>query len=378
MSGHARLAPSSAPIWGPDGCPASVTLQERYPENEETPKAREGTAAHHYATETLGGRAVAVGQLAPNGHPVDRDMVDCAVDFVRDVHDTLKSWGNGKLMIESRVFAHNTVHPLNDGTPDAYLIERMRKLLHVWDYKYGHRYVDAYMNWQMIDYAIAALETEGVPREEWGQWTITLTIAQPRNYHPDGPLREWHLNGAALSELADKLRVAAFAALDPNAPYKTGPHCRDCTGRHACPALERVAMREVDMSMTGQPVDLPPAALGLELRIIRDAMKRLGARAEGLEEHALAMARAGTDVPHWRAEYSKGRERWNDTTGPAELTALGEIYDVNLLQPPKGITPTQARKAGLDHDLIKTFSITPRGPMALVPFDDADVAKRFS
>lgn len=378
MSLHARLAPSSAPIWGPDGCPGSVLLQERYPENEETPKAREGTAAHFYATETLSGRTVTVGDLAPNGHPVDRDMVECATDFLADVRDTVKAWPNGKLMIESRVYAHNSVHPLNDGTPDAYLIEKMRKWLHVWDYKYGHRYVDAYMNWQMIDYAIAALETEGVPRDEWAQWRVTMTIAQPRNYHPDGPLREWQTTGAEISALAERLRVAAFAALDPNAPYVTGGQCRDCTGRHACPALERVAMLSVDMSMTGQPVDLPPAALGLELRFIRDAMKRLGARAEGLEEHALAMARSGVDVPFWRAEYSNGRERWNDTTGVAELVALGEIYGVDLLQAPKGITPGQARKAGVDPELVKSFATTPRGPMALIPFDDADVAKRFS
>lgn len=378
MAAHARLAPSSAAVWGPGGCPASVTMQETYPQDEETPKAREGTAAHFYATETLAGRVVELGQLAPNGHPVDRDMIECATDFIRDVQDTVKAWGNGRLAIEERVYAHASIHPNNDGTPDAYLIERMRKLLHVWDYKYGHRYVDAFGNWQMTNYAIAALETNGVPYDEWAQWTVTLTVAQPRNYHPDGPLRYWETTGLELAKRGQELAVAAIAALEPNAPFNTGEHCRDCTARHACPALERVAMREVDLSMTGQPVDLPPAALGLELRIIRDAAKRLSYRAEGLEEHALKLASKGVDVPHWRAEYSKGRERWKDEATVETIVQLGELYGVNLLKPPAPITPTQARKAGVDTTIIKTYSETPRGPMALVPFDAADVAKRFS
>lgn len=375
---HALLAPSSAAIWGPGGCSGSVRMQAQYPEAEESPKAREGTAAHHYAMETLAGRLVTVGELAPNGHPVDAEMVDCATDLLRDVRDTVKSWPNGKLCIESRVYMAGIVHPQNWGTPDVYLIERMRRLLHLWDYKYGRRYVDAFGNWQCVDYVAGVLESEGVPRDEWAQWTITITIAQPRNYHPDGPLREWHTNGKVIGDLGDKLRVAAYAAVAPDAPLSTGTQCRDCTARRACPAAQRVAMNMVDLSMDGQPVDLPPAALGLELRVIRDAMKRLGYRAEGLEEHALSMASKGVDVPHWRAEYSKGRERWRDETSVAELDALGKIYEIELLQPPKAITPAQARDAGLDHDLIKSFSTTPRGPMALVPFDAADVSKRFS
>jgi hypothetical protein len=40
-------------------------------------------------------------------------------------------------------------------------------------------------------------------------WTIVVTIAQPRNYHPDGPMREWHFNGAQLSELVTRLSAAA-------------------------------------------------------------------------------------------------------------------------------------------------------------------------
>jgi hypothetical protein len=379
---HAFLAPSAAGRWGPDGCAASATAEAKYPQDTESPEAREGTAAHHFLTETLLGRVVKVGDLAPNGHPIDSDMVDCAYDVIRDVQDTHKAWSgsfgpNEGFSIERRVSAAAVVHPKNWGTPDIFLVVRSVRKLFVWDYKYGHRYVDAFRNWQCVNYAAAILETEGVPRDEWPLWTIVVTIAQPRNYHPDGPMREWHFNGAQLSELVTRLSAAAVLADTPGAAFTTGEHCRDCRARHACPALQRVAMGFVDMSLTGQPIDLPPAALGLELAIIRAAMKRLGARATGLEEQALSLARKGTSIPHWRAEYSYGRERWKEGTNVAELAALGAIYDVEMLKPPAAITPTQARKAGVDPDLIKTYSDTPRGAMALVPYTETDVAKRF-
>lgn len=382
ISEHAPLPPSGAFRWGPDGCEASAVMEAQYPEDMESPEAREGTAAHHYLTETLVGRTVTIGDLAPNGHPIDRDMIDCATDTLRDVQSTYKAWSgsfgpNEGFSIERRVSAAVAVHPENWGTPDIYLVVRSVRKLFVWDYKYGHRYVDAFRNWQCIDYAAAILETEGIPRDEWHLWSIVVTIAQPRNYHPDGPLREWHFNGAQLSELVTLLSLAAAAARGPNPALRTGEHCRDCLARHACPALERVAMSLVDMSMRSQPVNLPAPALGLELLIIRAAMKRLGARATGLEEEALSRAKKGQQIPHWRAEYSYGRERWIDTVSAGELAALGEIYGVEMLNAPKPITPVQARKAGIDPELVKSFSDTPRGAMALVPHTDADTAKRF-
>lgn len=353
-------------------------MEAVYPEDEESIAAREGTAAHHYLSETLSGREPAAGTPAPNGVIIDREMVEAAADIIRDILDTLKTATSGSLLaIEKRVFAVASIHAQNWGTPDCYILDRVKRKLHLWDYKYGHRYVDAFRNWQLVNYLIAILESEKVPPSDWHLWNCTATIGQPRNYHPDGPMREWFLPGAELITLTEELRVAAHAAVAPNAPLRTGDHCRDCNARHACPALERVSMSLVDLSMTAQPINLPPPALGLELRLIREAMKRLGARATGLEEQALAQFRAGIDIPHWRAEYSKGREKWRDDAPVPELVALGAMYDVDILKPPTPITPTQARKAGVDTEVIKAYSTTPRGAMALVPFDQSDIARRF-
>lgn len=372
------LHPHAAGRWGPGGCPASAMMEQLYPDDTESPARRAGDAFGFYVQHVLDEKLVTphVGDLAPNGEPITQEMVDCAAEVIRDVQDTVRTWG-GVPRIEEPLDATMLIHPDNKGRPDVYLLNEQARKLHLWELKFGHRYVDAYMNWQCVDYLAMIMECNAIPQADWPHWTITVTVAQPRNYHPDGTLREWHFTGAELVELVGRLATAATLAQAERPAYMTGDYCRDCSGRHACAALERVSMRLVDMAYTGQPVDLPPAALGLELRIIRDAIKRLGARAEGLEEHALALAKRGTDIPHWRTEYSMGRERWRDDVPVEDVIMLGEIYGVDLRQPVKAITPTQARKAGVDPAAIEGFAHKPRGAMTLVPFDDRDVAKRF-
>lgn len=381
---HAALAPSSAHLWAPPaGCRGSVALQAAYPGPDDTPEAREGTAAHYYVAELLSGRDVPAGATAPNGVPIDAEMVDCAQEFLIDIRDTLKAASPGSILrVEQRVYAPS-VHEANWGTPDAYLIDHANKALHVWDYKYGHRFVDARGNWQMLNYAIAIFDSEGLSpvvggdpaaaTALWAGWRITLTIGQPRNYDPIGQIREWHTTGEALRDVyLPTFRQSAYEAMQPGAGYQTGEHCRDCSGRHACPALKEAGAIAMDVALQASPLVLSPHALGLELRQIDDAIKRLEARQSGLEEYALGTIRSGTPVPFFSAQHSTGRERWEV---PAhEVFALGDMLGANLRKEAEPITPAQARKAGIDGSVIAAYARKPMGALKLVRVDD-DAAK---
>jgi len=385
INDHAPLAPSSAHIWAPDqGCRGSVALQAAYPAPEDSEEAREGTAAHYYVAELLNGRDVPVGATAPNGHPITAEMVDCAQEILIDIRDTLRAASPGlALRVEEKVFAPS-VHEANYGTPDTYLMDRPKKHLHIWDYKYGHRFVDAVGNWQLLDYAIAIFDSEGYSPDvaydhplSWRGWTVTFTIAQPRNYHALGPLRYWQLSGERLaSDYLSRLRKSAFEGMAPGAPYTTGPHCRDCSGRHVCPALQRAGAIAMDVSLQAQPVELPTHAVGLELRQIDDAIKRLEARKTGLEEHALGLIRSGTPVPFFSAQHASGREKF--TAPVAEVFALGDMFGVDLRKPQEAVTPNQARAAlktaGVDGSVITAYADRPMGALRLVRVDD-DAAK---
>ncbi len=376
VNDHSPLAPSSAHIWAPEnGCRGSVALQQAYPQPEDSPEAREGTAAHWYVAEILNGRDVPVGAVAPNGHPITAEMVDAAQAILIDVRDTLAAAQDRDLKVEARVMAAS-VHEASYGTPDVYLMDRAQRILHVWDFKYGHRFVDAVRNWQLLNYAIAIFDMEGfspdVPYDDpraWFPWRITLNIAQPRNYDSIGPMREWHLSGTTLrDDYLPRLRRSAYEAMAPGAAYTTGEHCRDCSGRHVCPALQRAGALAMDVSLQAQPVDLPPHAVGLELRQIGDAIKRLKARQTGLEEQALGLIRGGTLVPFFTTEHASGREGWN--VPAAEIFAAGEIFGVDLRKEPVAITPTQARKAGVPDEVVKAYATRPTGALRLVQVDD--------
>lgn len=371
---HAPLAPSGAHIWAaPGGCRGYVAYAAAYPEPEDSEEAREGTAAHFYPTELLQGRDVAVGAVAPNGVPISAEMVDAAQGLLADVRDTLAAATPGsELWVERRVHMP-IVHEANWGTLDVTVIDRARKVVHLWDYKYGHRFVPAPGNLQLIDYGIGVLR-ELAPCADWPSWTITMTVAQPRNYHPDGPIREWRLDGGRLlDEYVPQFFEAAREAMTPGAPVTSGEHCRDCSARHVCPALQSAVAIACDVSLQSLPVHLPPHAVGLELRFIQDAIRRLEARATGLEAQALGMIRGGTGVPFFSAEHASGREKW--TVLADEVFALGDVLGADLRKAPEPITPGQARwaltKLGIDASVIAAYAEKPRGALRLVRVDDS-------
>lgn len=369
MSEHARLAPSSAHIWA--ACPGSVVMQERYPETEESPDARDGTAAHWYVAEVLSGREP--GPVAPNGVPITAEMVDCAQGLLVDVRDTLAAHPGASLRIETRVHMP-IVSADNWGTPDVVLIDHAQRFVAVWDYKFGHRFVTPARNLQLCDYAVGVL-LEIALCKDWPAWRVSLNIAQPRNYDASGPIREWQTDGRVLlDEIVPQLFEAGKRALGDDPPTQTGEHCRDCTGRHACQTLHHAGALAMDVAGQVEPVDMPPTAVGLELRQIDDAIKRLEARKSGLEQVALGMIRAGRPVAFYGAEHTTGRERW--TVSAPEIFALADTFGVGgVRKEPEAITPNQTRalfqKAGVDPSVISAYAERPRGAVRLTRVDDS-------
>src|SRR4051812_16592244 len=223
------LRPSSAERWG--NCAGSHRLEGLYPE-EDGEEARLGTAAHFFLTEALQGRVWPVGHVTPNGVPITEEMVDaaeacrdfCAAEFAAPFH------------VEQRVTMHRSVHPACEGTPDIFCVEHERSRITVPDYKFGHRYVDPFRNFQLALYFAGVCEREGLSREVTRGWEVRFAIFQPRNYHPSGPVRIWSALGWQVWALVDDLREAAHKAKDPRAETRTGAHCRDCSARHACEA----------------------------------------------------------------------------------------------------------------------------------------------
>lgn len=378
---HAPLAPSSAHRWGPGGCPASPAMEARYPEDTESEAAREGTAAHWALEQILRGHPdPAIGTLAPNGYPVTREMTEGVRPLVDDIRSTLAAASPGSVLrIEEYVSAAETIHPDNGGTPDCYLLDRLNRRLHIWDFKYGHRQHDPFRHWQMVNYGGAIMDSEGFTFDDILTHNYTFTIGQPRAYHPDGPVREWHAPGSVVGPMLLQLRVAAHASsvAIPDAPCQTGPHCRDCRAAWDCVANQRVGGASMDVAYAQQSTGMDAAALGLELRMIDAARDRLKARGEALEARVMGLQRNGQNVPHWTLGSTSPRKVWRDGT-ESEVALMGDLQGVNVRKAETPlVTPVQAAKLGLDQAVIDEYAYTPKGSPKLEPCDEGSAARVF-
>ena len=122
------------------------------------------------------------------------------------------------------------------------------------------------------------------------------------------------------------------------------------------------------------PVELPPAAASLELRMMERALERLQARVEGMREALATYIRQGHSVPFHRAEQGYCRQQW--TMPVDQVLAMGSLMGVDLSKP--GVkTPKQALKSGVDEAVIKAYSVTPLGSVKLVPDNPADARRVF-
>lgn len=368
---HFPLSASSAARWV--ACAGSVKLCASYP-SEDTPKSLEGTAAHWVASETLLGKPQPqVGSLAPNGVEITEEMLDGADLYVTDVLNATK--GGGELHVE-QTMGCRLIHPDCGGTPDAW--HHNSGKITIWDYKFGHGFVDVYVNWQLMVYAAGVLETLGVVNGSGiddSFFTFSFRVIQPRNYHRDGPVREWTIRADDLRAYFNILRAAAEAAwLRVDAKCTPNPECANCSARHVCEALQQTGFEGMDFAAGSTPLELSNDALGTELTLLYHYLDRLDARKTGLEEMAMAAIKAGNVVPGFALNSTTGRLGW--TKPVEEVIALGQMMGVEVSKPGV-ITPTQAIKAGLPDTLVAQYSGRPPGSLKLVVADDRKARRIF-
>lgn len=359
---HSILPPSGAPAWV--HCPAWVLAQLTYPDQGETEESREGEAAHEVGAALVNsgaragmGETFKPGELASNGVVITDEMIEGGELYASDVRDAMDAHRCYAPHIEEGVHAKR-IHDQSWGTPDCWLYSKADAVLYLWDYKFGHEQVDAFENWQTINYVAGIfdqLEVDGLADQ---YLTVVIRIVQPRAYHRDGPIREWRLKGSDLRGYFNQLRAAAEEALGASPRAVPGLHCKHCTGRHACEANQRAACGAADYARSAHFHDMPPEAVGLELAYLTEAAKVLASRITGLEEQGMGLVRAGTPVPGWFAEQGQGRERWK---GPAsEIATLGDLMGVDIRKPDALITPKQAIAAGLPAEVVRQYSETPK------------------
>ncbi len=376
MSGaHSILPPSGAGVW--KLCGLWVAMNQAYPQPD-TPESLEGNAAHWVFAEMLAGRPVSEGMQAPNGVFITDEMIEGGELVVDTVRARMPVERFGAPRVEEPV-AIPSIHPQCWGTPDIWAFSAAPLVLEVVDYKFGHRFVDEYENDQGVAYIAGLVDVLAAKFGEGSglfdqRLKVNFTVIQPRCFYKGAPVRTWSVLASDLRGHINQLVGAAELALMPNPPAVTNSECRDCPGRHACPALQQAAYADAEFATRSSPVELPPAAASLELRMLERSLERLQARVDGMREAVVTYIRQGHSVPFHRAEQGYGRQQWTMPT--EQVYAMGQLMGVDLSKP--GVkTPKQAIKLGVDEAVIKAYSVTPLGSLKLVPDNPADARRVF-
>jgi hypothetical protein len=352
-------------------------MNRLYPKPD-TPESMEGTAAHWVFAEMLAGRIVCEGLIAPNGVVVTEEMIEGGELVVDTVRARMPAEIFGAPHIEEPV-AIPIIHPDCWGTPDIWGFAHSTMTLEVLDYKFGHRFVDEYENDQGVAYTAGILDRLA---EYFGQNVglldqaikVNFTVIQPRCFYKGKSVRTWSVLASELRAHINILASAAGVALGPNPPAVTNSECVDCPGRHACPALQKAAYSDAEFAVQSSPVELPPAAASLELRMLERSLDRLQSRVEGMREAVAAYGRQGHVTPYHKLEQGYGRQQWTLPTD--QVLAMGSLMGVDLSKP--GVkTPKQAIKSGVDEAVIKAYSVTPLGSIKLIPDNPADARRVF-
>ena len=367
MSRTAEPWPSTANVWV--RCPAAIGMMARFSDSQDSPAAREGIAAHEVLEKMLAGNLPAIADATRSGVPVDAAMIDGAGVFLAALADV--AIGSDGYSSELKVPGPELGAGINTRL-DFVAIDHASRTVTVIDYKYGHRYVPVFDNWQLALGASAFAHEYQIP----GDYEARLMIVQPRCYSASEKVRAWRISVATAHHLMSVAARSAEKARRPDAPFATGPHCNGCSGRRACSAFLTTVEAAVDDAYALSPRDPSPTDVAGELVLLREAGERIRARLTALEAHAMQLLQAGHSVPGWRVAYSKPHRVW--TIPQPDVLALGVLAGVDLSAAKQVVTPAQAQELGLDAGIVDVCSSRPPGSPKLERLSPATVKTALS
>lgn len=363
---HSTLRPSAAARRML--CSGSRAMEELFPELEESESAKEGHAAHHVAANIVMGVDVeGFKDTMPHGLSITEEMLygaELLSDVINSTCQSLTSTPYAPILHVEEKINITSIHPQCYGTPDVWYFNPERRRLYIFDYKFGHKSVDAFENWQLIAYAAGILEKlrpEGIQDQHIN---VEFFIVQPRSYHKEGAVRQWPIKASELRPYFNQLEASEHAAMQHSAPCTPNPECNFCSARHACQALQQAVLTRIDSATQSIPHVLTEQQTGNLLRQIQQSIKLMEALETGLSAQALAMIKQGRRVPGFTLDQAMGRDRW--TVDASEVLDMTDLLDIDIRKPIELITPKQAIKLGVSKELVNSLSETPKGAFKLV------------
>jgi hypothetical protein len=338
------LQPSNANLWVRCPLAGNVLSSGHYHATHdlhavEGDARREGTCAHWAAEAVLTERAETVaeliGQVHPNGWVVDEEMARHAqayVDYVRGfgpvaaAERIIEMWG----LIRGRLDTHSSTGPV----------------VRIFDFKYGHRIVEAEENYPMLCYGLGVVEQ--LPYEV----DIELHVYQPRPHHPDGPARVWRVHRTDIIGLAMWLyQRAADCFNEPKG--QPGTQCVDCPANRSCHALAATNYYQTSVIQDDRMTSHTAAELARKLQFLRLAKVLTDGALYAIEAEAEARMGRGEYIPGHVMSVNKGNRRF--TVPMNQVQTITGVYPYKITE----LTPAELEAKGVARHTLDTITTRP-------------------
>ena len=335
-----RLRPSAAHRWLK--CPGYAALADDV-EDQSSEEAEEGARAHEAALNIIN-----------DYEPMydDDEMEDAVKLYVSQLPE--------RVQVEHTIRIDSISEGMT-GTIDAW--SDSDGVLRIWDFKYGHRYVEVEENPQLACYAaglIDYLKIDGLAEQDT---RFEFIIVQPRAYGHD-PIRTWGGKLSDLRGLFNRLRASASEALSAVPFTSAGPHCANCEAAHKCATLQFAALAFSEKQANR---GLTEVQAGRELTVLSLARELIDARMEGLSAQVDQAIRNGFNIPGWQLKEGRSSQKWKIPA--SKVIEFGLMFGVDLSKVGV-VTPKQAIKAGIPESVVNDPDVSEviGGALKLVPF----------
>jgi hypothetical protein len=374
-----KLYASASHIWSV--CTGQPKLSESLPKQEKTDAALEGDAAHEVAESIIRHHTapskpdfIGIGGKTSNNIIVTQEIFDGAKVYADDYLNLFNTYDPKDIVggIEDDINLSSIIHTKCTARCDSWLYIKSINTLVVYDFKFGHVYVDPYKNTACTLYAGGLIQRLKLSDDT----KVIIKIVQPRVYKSESKVFEWVTDAADIKTSMYKIHLQAHEATGPAAKLKTSTACRRCSCRYSCgPALE-LGMQLYEMISEPLPIDLSPENIGIQLQIIDRAVEQLKGLQTGYMEQAKQMLKAGNIVPGYTLKPAYGREKWKGGYDKQRIADLVKLMGFNISKL-ELITPNQAKAKGIDEQFIKLITEIPTNGTKLVSEPKNTVSRIF-
>lgn len=309
-------------------CPGSVALVDKMPPQPSSSYADEGTLLHDTIAIVLESDTDPYTLVGSHyaGAVLTEDLIEEKLIPALRALDEIDADGSMEYAVESRV-------GFGDFLPDVFgstdLLGRIGDRAVVLDWKFGNGVaVEVEDNSQLLFYAAAAMRTAETAWAFEGAKEVELIIVQPPY------VKRWVTSIDRVQAFEKELAAAVKIAMTPDAPLKSGDHCKWCAAKPVCPLMTGAVDRALKVKLEALPTDQIAHYLE-QVPLVEAFIKDLQQLAHGLLEE-------GQKVPGWKLVNKRAMRQWtNEDKAVAFLTSVG----VEAWAEPKPLSPAQAEKA---------------------------------